>query len=134
MVFGRIKPTDMSDSQFGFEAKPPPNLLASGRVIGVGCDVYGVVDSLERCAAKHPSTCILSASKQIGSISGTGALIPQLDGVFQIFILIGTVAMGDAYRDMMPGGGFQDQGAEAVLMHMDDSVFRVRIKESVQGR
>lgn len=61
-------------------------------------------------------------------------LIPQLDGIFQILILISVVAMSDSYRDIVLFGRLQNDGAQAILMNMNHLVSRVFIKEAIQRR
>ena len=63
MIFRLIKSSNMSNREFILKAKLPPYFLALGQVVSVGCNIYGVINNLEQCSAKHPIASIFPTSK-----------------------------------------------------------------------
>ena len=134
MILLRIKPANMTNGQFISKVKLLPQLCAFFRIVGISSRVDSIVDNLIWCSAEHPITRILPAGKEVCSILRNAATIPKLNRIFQIPVLICIMTVSDSHRDIMPCGNLQDHRTKAILMYMDNFVFRVLIKEAIQGR
>ena len=101
MVFLLIKSANVPDHQLVCQTKLAAHFCAFFRLIGIRSCIDGIVDNLIWCATEHPVARVLAASKKIRSVFWNAPLVPQLDGVFQVFILIRIVAVGNPHRNMM---------------------------------
>ena len=63
MIFRLIKSSNMSNREFILKAKLPPHFLTLGWIIGISLNIYGVINNLEQCSAKHPIASIFPTSK-----------------------------------------------------------------------
>ena len=79
MIFRLIKSTNVPNRKFIFKAKLPAHFLTLSWVIGIGRNIYGIINNLEWCATKHPITCIFATGEKVGRIFRDTPLIPQLD-------------------------------------------------------